>query len=122
MEDERPIRWPDDRPEAAPGYTVAKPPARASTDEDRQAAIRARVAQEQRRSHHYARAPVRKTSTVAICAIVFAVLLPVVGLILGIIGAAKLDDASPDKGQGLSILAIVLSVVFTIIYGVALAG
>ena len=52
----------------------------------------------------------------------FAVLLPVVGLILGIIGTATLDDASPDNGQGLSILAIVLSVVFSATYGVVIGA
>ena len=49
-----------------------------------------------------------ETSTLATCAIVFAILLPIVGIILGIIGAVKYKtEAYKNK----CITAIVLSVV-----------
>lgn len=54
-----------------------------------------------------------ETSTLATCAIVFAILMPIVGLILGIIGTVKYKNEAYKKK---SISAIVLSIVLWAIY------
>ncbi len=56
--------------------------------------------------------------TLATCAIVFAILAPIVGLILGIIGTVKYKNEAYKKK---SITAIVLSViVWAVFYGIIL--
>jgi len=51
---------------------------------------------------------------------VFAVLLPLVGFVLGIIGTATLGRDEQRSGQGLSIAAIVISVLVTPLWAVLL--
>lgn len=59
-----------------------------------------------------------ETDTLATCAIVFAILAPIVGLILGIIGTVKYRNEAYKKK---SITAIVLSViVWAVFYGIIL--
>lgn len=60
-----------------------------------------------------AAAQTEETSTLATCAIVFAILMPIVGLILGIIGTVKYKNEAYKKK---SISAIVLSIALWAIY------
>lgn len=55
-----------------------------------------------------AAAQTEETSTLATCAIVFAILMPIVGLILGIIGTVKYKN---EKYKGRCVSAIVWSIV-----------
>ena len=54
-----------------------------------------------------------ESSGLATCAIVFAILMPIVGLILGIVGVCKYEDENLKKK---SISAIILSIVIWVIY------
>lgn len=54
-----------------------------------------------------------ETSTLATCATVFAILMPIVGFILGIVGCCKYKDEALKKK---SISAIVISILMWVIY------
>ena len=58
-----------------------------------------------------------ETSTLANCALIFAVIGPTIGLILGIIGTVKYKDEAYRKK---SITAIILSLILTVVYYVIL--
>lgn len=67
----------------------------------------------------YAAAPVRqKTNGLCIAAIIFAFLMPLIGLILGIAGMSSAKKKG-QKGKGLGIAAIILSLLMPVIYVVA---
>jgi hypothetical protein len=52
-----------------------------------------------------------KTNTLAIVAFILAFLMPIVGLILGIIALVQLNSNPGEKGKGLAIAAIIISIV-----------
>ncbi len=60
------------------------------------------------------------TNTLAILALVFAVLCSLVGLILGIIGLNKYPDKS--NGKTMSLIAVIVSIVLMLIGGVTAMG
>lgn len=70
-------------------------------------------------------APSRTTSTSAVLGLVFAFLLPVVGLILSIIGITK-TGAGKAKGRGLAVAGLIISILGTLFWSfviiAALAG
>ena len=57
----------------------------------------------------------RPNNTLAICALFFAVLCILVGLILGIIGLNKYPDKS--NGKTMSLIAVILSIVLMLVGG-----
>lgn len=59
-------------------------------------------------------------NTLAIWALVFAVLCSLVGLILGIIGLNKYPDKS--NGKTMSLIAVVVSIVLMLVGGLTAAG
>lgn len=64
--------------------------------------------------------PQQPTNTLAILALVFAVLCSLVGLILGIIGLNKYPDKS--NGKTMSLIAVIVSIVLMLIGGVTALG
>ncbi len=56
-----------------------------------------------------------KTPGIAIAAIIFAILLPIVGIILGIIALVKINKTESGEGKGLAIAAIVVGVIMALI-------
>ena len=65
--------------------------------------------------------PAGKTSGVAIAAIIFAFLFPLVGLILGIIALTQIKK-NHEGGKGLAIASIVISVVIMVVGFLAIFG
>ena len=65
--------------------------------------------------------PVARSNGVATAAIIFAFFVPLVGLILGIVGIGRSREAG-GTGRGLSIAAIVMSIVMMAIGGFVLFG
>ncbi|MFP4567699.1 MAG: DUF4190 domain-containing protein [Candidatus Woesearchaeota archaeon] len=63
-----------------------------------------------------------KTPTIAILAIIFAVILPIVGVILGIIALTKINKTPEKKGKGLAIAAIIVGGILTLPILFALIG
>jgi len=119
---EPPLRWPSEEPDRSVHARVERRPGMTEEDVRRIAERRARHdAQDRVAPAGRTRSSDPGTPGLAIAAMVFAVLLPLVGFVLGIIGTATLGG--PDrKGQGLSIAAIVVSVVLTPIYAVLLTS
>jgi len=71
--------------------------------------------------------PLKKTSRLAIAALVFSVLgiiplFSIVGFILGIIALSKIKNDPQLSGEGIAITAIVLGAFFGIILGIAFLG
>lgn len=64
---------------------------------------------------------VQKTSGVCIAAIIFAFLIPLVGLILGIVGIGSAKK-NGGKGKGLAIAAIIISILMPVILVFAIFG
>ena len=56
-----------------------------------------------------------KTNVMAIVAIIFAFIVPIVGLILGIVALSQIKK-NKEEGKGLAIASIVLSSVFIVVY------
>jgi len=57
----------------------------------------------------------QKTNVMAILSLIFAFLFPIAGLILGIIALVQLGKDKNQKGKGLAIAAIIISVIIMII-------
>jgi len=67
----------------------------------------------------------RKTSLLAIVALIFAILIPPLGLILGIIAYNKIKRDPSLKGEDIALLAIVIGAVLiliVVIYAIVLSG
>lgn len=115
---ESPLDWPEERPDlpepSAPyrrGATVWSVEDLTAEEVAQIEARRARHAAEDAAAEIVAATPRRRrVSALAIAAIVFAFALPFVGVLLGLIGTVRLDSRSPTSGRGLSIAAIVISV------------
>lgn len=121
---ERPTEWPEERAlrrsaepaeQAAPyrrGATVRRVEELTPEDLQRIAERRARHAEEDRAATDVAaNPPRRRLSPLAVAAIITAVLLPYLGLILAIIGTARLGRQSPTSGRWLCVIAIVVSLI-----------
>ena len=125
---EPPLEWPEERPEplemAAPyrrGATVRQVEDLTPDEERRIAERRARhAAEDSAKADAVTQRPRRRLSPLAIAAIIFAVLLPFVGLILGVIGIARLGRGSATFGRGLSILATVISLLAIYLFALLL--
>ena len=63
----------------------------------------------------------KKTNGVCIAAIIFAFLMPLVGLILGIIGIGS-SKKNGEKGKGLAIAAILISILLPVVLVIAFFG
>ncbi len=59
----------------------------------------------------------QKTSVLAILALIFAFIMPIVGLILGIIALIQINKNPNIKGKGISIAAIIISVAWVLLLG-----
>lgn len=64
----------------------------------------------------------QKTPTLAILALIFSFLIPIVGLILGIISLIDIKKNQNLKGRGLAIASIIISVIYMIIILALLIG
>jgi uncharacterized membrane protein len=56
-----------------------------------------------------------KTNTLAIVGLILSFLVPIVGLVLGIIALNQLKNNPGEEGRGLAIAAIVISSIFMLI-------
>lgn len=120
--------WPEERPDQgeqpAPyrrGTTVRRVEELTTEERLRIAERRDRHAAEDRAAAAVvAHPPRRRTSPLAIAAFVTAFLLPFVGLLLAIIGAARLGRESKTSGRGLSIAAIVISLLAIYLFALLL--
>lgn len=66
-------------------------------------------------------APAGKTSGVAIAAIIFAFLFPLIGLILGIIALTQIKK-NHEGGKGLAVASIVISIIIMVVGFLAIFG
>lgn len=120
--------WPEDRPDRAEpsapyrrGATVRQAVELTPDELRRIARRRDRHAAEDRAAAAVVAAPSRRrTSPLAVAAIVSAFLLPFVGLLLAIIGTVRLGRESRTSGRGLSIAAIVVSLVALYLFALLL--
>lgn len=120
--------WPEERPDrgeqSAPyrrGATVREVGDLTADELRRIAERRARHAAEDRAAATAIAHPSRRrTSPLALVAIVTAFLLPFVGLLLGIIGAARLGREAKTSGRGLCMAAIVLSLLALYVFALLL--
>ncbi len=123
MSEDRPIRWPGEGPDPRSGPSVPRVDGMTDEDARRIAERRTRHAAQDRAAESVA-VPDERTGAVAGLAVavvfVFAVLLPLLGFVLGIIGTAALGRDEQRSGQGLSIAAIVISVLVTPLWAVLL--
>jgi hypothetical protein len=56
-----------------------------------------------------------KTPIIAILAIIFAIILPLIGLILGIVALTQINKKPEKKGKGLAIASIIIGGILTLI-------
>jgi len=67
-------------------------------------------------------APIKKTSTLAIVALVLAFFFPLGGLIVGIIAILKLRNSTTEKGMGIAMIATVGSMIYMVLLAVVMAA
>jgi len=64
----------------------------------------------------------QKTNVLAILALIFAFLMPLVGIVLAIIALVQIDKNPNMKGQGLAIAALIISIVIIPIFLVGIGA